>query len=313
MLQKTVEALFKERSEVIYPGACELVRSSLQQAKLCMHEPALVEVLRAARRQAVTACEETFLYDRWNCSLIFNNKPKRSIFKKIFRETAFVYALISASMTHAIAKACASGDLTKCSCLGKFRTNATQWKGNGCGDDFKFGKKLTRHFLEFKLAGNDQIGEILKQDVVVGMDSIGEQLKEVCKCHGFSGSCTTKTCWKRLGPLNSAMGLLKKHYHHAVKRKIVNYTSKRAIAPKARKRLSVDKKNLVYLHKTPNLCSSTRGRMCKDRHNCATLCCGRGFNVSKTSVSSRCKCRMVHCCFVQCDTCTQEVDIYTCK
>lgn len=297
----------------MYPGACKLVRSSLQQAKMCAHEPALVEVLIAAQKQAINACEETFHYDRWNCSLVFNNKPKKSIFKKIFRETAFVYALMSASITHATAKACASGDLTKCSCLGKFRRNATQWKGSGCGDDFKFGKKLTRNFLEFKLAGNDQIGEILKQDVVMGIDSIGEQLREVCKCHGFSGSCTTKTCWKRLGPLNSAMGLLKKHYHHAVKRKIVNYTSKRAIDPKVRKRLSIDKKNLVYLHKTPNLCLSTQGRTCKDRHNCATLCCGRGYNTSKTSVTSRCKCRMVNCCFVKCDTCTQEVDVYTCK
>lgn len=290
-----------------------MVRSSNRQTKICAHKPALADVLRAAKVQSVSACEETFRYDRWNCSLVFNKKTKRSIFNKIFRETAFIYALVSASMTHAIAKACASGDLTKCTCLGTFRKNATHWKGSGCGDDFKYGKKLTRNFLEFKHAGNDHIGEILKQDIKIGMDSIGEQLREVCKCHGFSGSCTTKTCWKRLGPFNSAMGLLKKHYHRAIKRKIVNYTTKRAIAPKVRRRLNLDKKNLVYLQKTPNLCLSTQGRVCKDRHNCATLCCGRGYNTSKELVSSRCKCRMVNCCFVQCDTCTQEVDVYTCK
>lgn len=298
---------------MIYPGNCKLLRTSLRQSKMCKRQPALAKVLIVAKEQAITACEEAFHYDRWNCSLVFNRKA-RSIFSKIYRETAFVHALIAASVTHAVSRACSSGDLTRCSCKGSFKRNSTlHWKGNGCGDDFKFGKKLTRNFLDFKHSGGDQIGEILKQDVLVGIDTVGEQLREVCKCHGFSGSCTTKTCWKRLGPFNSAMGLLKKHYHHAVKRKIVNYTTKRAITPKIRKRLNRDRTNLLYLQKTPNLCLSTKGRLCRDKHNCATLCCGRGFKTGKKSVSSRCRCKMVNCCFVQCDTCTQDVDFYTCK
>lgn len=281
---------------------------------MCRREKTLTKVLTDAKQQAINACEETFQYDRWNCSLVFNRKAKRSIFNQIYRETAFIHALIAASITHAVAKACASGDLTRCACIGNFKRNTTfQWKGSGCGDDFKFGKKFARNFLDFKHAGSDQIGETLKQDVVIGINTIGEQLREVCKCHGFSGSCTTKTCWKRLGPFNSAMGLLKKHYHHAVKRKIVNFTSKRAITPKVRRRLKVDRKNLVYFQKTPNLCVSTKGRVCKDRDNCATLCCGRGYVTGKKSVSSRCRCKMINCCFVECDTCTQEVDYFTCK
>ncbi|XP_072937335.1 protein Wnt-4 [Epargyreus clarus] len=289
------------------------MRTSNRQSKMCKREPGLASVLKAAKIQAITACEEAFQYDRWNCSLIFNKKAKRSIFNKVFRETAFVHALIAGSIAHAVAKGCASGELYKCSCIGSFRNVSSQWKSDGCGDDFRYGKKVTRNFLEVKYAGTDQIAEILKQDVSVGIDSIGEQMREVCKCHGFSGSCTTKTCWKRLGPFNSAMGLLKKHYHHAIKKKIVNYTTKRAITPKVRRRMEVGRNTLVYLQKTPNLCVSTAGRVCKDRPNCATLCCGRGYIVSKRSVSSRCRCKMVDCCFVQCDTCVEEVDHFTCK
>ncbi|KAM3962709.1 wnt oncogene analog 4 [Aphomia sociella] len=312
VLQKTVEALFTEKSQITHPGACKFFRSSPRQAKMCKRNPGLSKLLQLAKNQAIAACEEAFRYDRWNCSLVFNKKTKKNIFNKIYRETAFVHALIAASMTHIIAKGCASGDLTMCSCLGSFGKNSS-WKGGGCGDDFKQGKRITRNFLEFKQSGNDQIAEVLKHDVIVGIDSMGEQLREVCKCHGFSGSCTTKTCWKRLGPFNSAMGILKKHFHHAVKQKISNYTVKRAIAPKFRKKLKVDRKKLVYLHRTPNLCISTKGRECKDRNNCATLCCGRGYVTTKKSINFRCKCRMANCCVVECDTCTQEINVYTCK
>lgn len=311
MLQETVESLFTDRSDVTYPGTCKVLVSSKRQTKMCKREPGISSILVTAKQQAIAACEEAFQYDRWNCSLIYNKKAKRSIFKKIYRETAFIYALVAASITHAVARGCSSGELDRCSCLGSFQ-NETNLRG-GCGDDFKYGKRFTRNFLEWKQAGNDQIAEILKQDVNIGIDAVGEQLKEVCKCHGFSGSCTTKTCWKRLGPFNSAMGLLKKYYHHAIKKKLVNYTTKRAITPKVRRKMEIDKKKLVYLQRTPNLCVSTKGRICKDRQNCATLCCGRGFIVGKKSVSSRCKCKMVECCLVKCDTCVEEVDFYTCK
>ncbi|CAK1549655.1 unnamed protein product [Leptosia nina] len=311
VLQRTVEALFMDRSHSTYPGTCKVFVASNKQAKLCRREPLLPKIIQTAKKQAISACNETFQYDRWNCSLVFNRKPRKSIFNKIYRETALVHALIAASITHAVARGCASGELTKCSCLGTFKNSS--WQIKGCGDDFKYGKRVTKNFLDLKHAGNDQIGEILKQDVNIGMDSIGEQLKEVCKCHGFSGSCTTKTCWKKLSPFNSAMGLLKKHYHHAMKKKFVNYTTKRAITPKVKKKLEKGRNNLVYLQKTPNLCVSTKGRACKDRHNCATLCCGRGYVVEKKLVSSRCRCKMVNCCFVKCDTCVEEVEMFTCK
>lgn len=292
-----------------HSGTCQLPRTSKRQIKLCKRDFGLAKVLSTAKEQAVTSCEDSYQYDRWNCSIKFNRKTNRTIFGKIYRETAFVYSLLAASITHAVARACASGDLMTCSCMSTFGRNSS-WKGSGCGDDFKYGKRVTKNFLDLKHAGNDQIGEALRHDVIVGMDAIGEQLREVCKCHGFSGSCTTKTCWKRLGPFNSAMGLLKKQYHHAVKKKLnKNITTKRAINHKKK----VQRKDLVYFHKTPNLCARTKGRVCKDRNNCSTLCCTRGYVTGVRNVTSRCRCRMVNCCFVECDTCVEEVDLFTCK
>jgi hypothetical protein len=39
------------------------------------------------------------------------------------------------------------------------------------------------------------------------------QMKSVCKCHGVSGSCTTKTCWKRLKPFKETAEILKGTYY----------------------------------------------------------------------------------------------------
>ncbi|KAL4715216.1 hypothetical protein ACJJTC_012263 [Scirpophaga incertulas] len=312
-LQRTIENLFMDRSLVSYPGACKTIRGSKRQSKVCKRNPGLSNVLQTAKIQAINACEEAFQYDRWNCSVIFNRNPERRVFDKIYRETAFLYALMAASITHAVAKACASGELIVCSCIGSIgKAGNITWKNSGCGDDFKQGQRLTKSILDFKHAGNDQIGEALKHDVTVGIQTMNEQLREVCKCHGFSGSCTTKTCWKRLGPFSSAMGLMKKRYHHAIKRKL-NSTLKRAVTSKSHNRIKLDRKELVYIQKSPNLCAKTRGRVCKDRNNCATLCCGRGYATTKKTITSRCRCKMVNCCYVQCDTCVEVVDKYICK
>jgi hypothetical protein len=38
-------------------------------------------------------------------------------------------------------------------------------------------------------------------------------MKSVCKCLGVSGSCTTRTCWKRLGPFKETVEILKDSYY----------------------------------------------------------------------------------------------------
>lgn len=39
----------------------------------------------------------------------------------------------------------------------------------------------------------------------------------VCKCHGISGSCTLKTCWKALQPFKRTADTIDKKYRSAVK------------------------------------------------------------------------------------------------
>ena len=50
------------------------------------------------------------------------------------KETAYLYAITSAGVVHAVAKACSSGNLTECNCdsFGQGRTTSEGWKWGGC-------------------------------------------------------------------------------------------------------------------------------------------------------------------------------------
>jgi hypothetical protein len=85
-------------------------------------------------------------------------------------ETAFIYALTSASVMHNIAKACSKGELTECGCdksqsstpiRFNFRSSSTTpsmntavsssndgFEWGGCSVDLKFGRNVSTSFID---------------------------------------------------------------------------------------------------------------------------------------------------------------------
>lgn len=43
-------------------------------------------------------------------------------------------------------------------------------------------------------------------------------MEDKCKCHGVSGSCSMKTCWKKMPDFNSTISLLKYKYNQAIRK-----------------------------------------------------------------------------------------------
>lgn len=85
------------------------------------------------------------------------------------RETAFIYAITSAAVTHAIARACSEGSIGTCNCDythhrgrpqiagptatgggsgGGGGTGAREWDWGGCSDNIDFGFKFSREFVD---------------------------------------------------------------------------------------------------------------------------------------------------------------------
>ena len=92
-------------------------------------------------------------------------------------------------------------------------------------------------------------------------------LKVKCKCHGVSGSCQTKTCWKELPHLQTIGESIKERYTLAREVKTRRSRDKkrkqqRILRPiHGRKRVSDD--DLVYFTTSPDYClpDSTSGSL----------------------------------------------------
>lgn len=161
-----------------------------------------------------------------------------------------------------------------------------------------------------------------------------------CRCHGLSGSCSVKTCWRKL-PTNYQIGdLIKKKYDNAVKVRVSHDDYRPATLyyqdTATLQIVSPSENRLVYLEEATDYCQHrvnfTRGRQClptafleeqkRDQVKyssmqehfapCEEFCCNGEFEQEITTVSELCNCRFVWCCDVVCEKCMTNVTKYHC-
>jgi len=78
--------------------------------------------------------------------------------------------------------------------------NKSDHKWTGCSDNVIFGYKLSKKFIDSDENQNN-LNEIEKAVMNIHNNEVGRRIilknmKQVCKCHGVSGSCSIKVCWK---------------------------------------------------------------------------------------------------------------------
>lgn len=151
-------------------------------------------------------------------------------------------------------------------------------------------------------------------------------LRTTCKCHGVSGSCAVRTCWKQLAPFRETGQALKLRYDSAVKVSSATNEALGRLELWAPARPGSPTKgpaprpgDLVYMEDSPSFCRpskyspGTAGRVCSREASCSSLCCGRGYDTQSRLVAFSCHCQVQWCCYVECQQCVQEELMYTCK
>nr|XP_028571721.1 protein Wnt-11b-like [Podarcis muralis] len=311
------------------PQDCRLLASDAL-ARLCRRHLEAMPSLVEAARQTKAVCQQTFANSRWNCSSVEGTPHLAPDLQRGTRESAFVYALASSAASHSIARACASGQVPFCFC-GSSPSEAPhpsfQW--GGCGDNLPFGLQLGSAFVDgpmkFSKAGR-QISRVLNlHNNAVGRQVLSDSLETMCKCHGVSGSCTVKTCWKGLRDLATIGSELKSKYLEATQVMPWLVGSRRQLAPRGGRLRPLKADELAYLVHSPTYCLKnpklgslgTQDRPCNKTSagsgGCRLLCCGRGYNTYAERVEEKCRCRYHWCCYVTCKKCQRVVEKHVCK
>ncbi|XP_043929135.1 protein Wnt-11 [Protopterus annectens] len=301
------------------------------QMQLCRSNLELMHTIVHAAKEVAKACKKTFADMRWNCSSIDMAPNFHQDLERGTRESAFVHALSAAAISHTIARACSTGDLRSCSCgptPGEVPGPGYRW--GGCPENLHYGLLMGSKFSDSPMKVKKSPSQTNKlmhlHNTEVGRQVLKESVEMKCKCHGVSGSCSVKTCWRGLKEIADIALELKAKYLLATR--VVHRPmggTRKQLVPKDIDIRPVRENELIYLQTSPDYCTKneklgsfgTQDRHCNKTSNgsdgCGLMCCGRGYNPYMDTVIERCHCKYHWCCYVTCKKCKRTVERYICK
>ncbi|XP_054706674.1 protein Wnt-4-like [Uloborus diversus] len=300
-----------------------------RQVKICKKNLEVMDSVRLGAEAALKECQWQFRGRRWNCSTISNSTK---IFGKALaegtREAAFVHALSSAGVAHTVTRSCSSGGLGRCGCdrtVRGYSPEGFQW--SGCSDNVAFGSAFSKSFVDIRELKGAR-GPRPKPSSLVNLhnNEAGRKILEYnmkieCKCHGVSGSCETRTCWRALPEFRRVGTILLQRYDNAAEARRPGQGKRNSQQPLSAFsfRQQHSDTDLVYLQASTDFCDApgTFGRPCNSSlgerpGGCDLLCCGRGHSSRSQRVRERCECKFHWCCYVKCMECEREVEINYC-
>ncbi|CAF0964130.1 unnamed protein product [Adineta ricciae] len=320
-------------------GLCHLKYGlSYRQIRFCQRNEAIMPFIRFGANLALEECKNQFKNRHWNCTLFHDQKLIGNILDSGTKESAYIHALTSAGIAYTITKACSTGRLSSCGCDMSMKEKTTngsiRWAG--CSDNVLFGSELGRKFVNLRERVTKNRTSLLNvHNNQVGIRMILESVDRQCKCHGVSGSCEFKTCWRSLRSFTQIAKQLKETYDQSIEVRLQRnlFDKKLRFVPRnlpyhmSKQPVSIMttyRNDLIFYSSSPNYCErnlelgslGTIGRVCNRSSRaidgCDLLCCNRGYQSQIVTVRDQCNCRFQWCCYVQCQSCVTTEEISRC-
>ncbi|CAD7079985.1 unnamed protein product [Hermetia illucens] len=195
-----------------------------------------------------------------------------------------------------------------------------QWKWSGRDENVNVGFRKAREFLDarYRRRRSDIKTLVKLHNNRVGRLAVRDHMQKRCKCHGLSGSCTVKFCWKALPNFREVGYRLMEHYEGATK--VIARNDGIGFMPEGPATIKPPSKHdLVYTDESPDFCVNnpktgslgTVNRKCNATSagvdGCDLLCCDRGHYKLTLYQKVSCNCRLEKLCKIHCDECPQKV------
>ncbi|XP_056123021.1 protein Wnt-6 isoform X2 [Rhinichthys klamathensis goyatoka] len=300
-----------------------------RHADLCQSQPEIIQEVAKGAQLGIRECQHQFHNRRWNCTSQSRNLAK------ILQQAAGVM--------HAVTQACSQGALPQCGCVTLQSSSQThqdfqpeevpiqaspvqngRWEWGGCGDDVDFGNEKSRQFMDTRQRkGKSDIRTLIDlHNNEAGRLAIQIQMRTECKCHGLSGSCTLRSCWRKMPLFRQVGDYLMQSFHTAVR--VMGGNDGKSLVPIDPDNPPLDATVLIYSAESPDFCQAnqrtgtegTQGRVCNSTETgpggCDSLCCGNGFADYTLEHEENCLCRFHWCCEVQCQRCSVRQDVSLC-
>jgi len=302
-----------------------------RQVKICRRNVEVMDAVKAGANKAIGECQFQFQNRRWNCSTVDAKSVFGNVLNQGTREAAFVHAMSSAGVAHSVTRACSAGSIDRCGCDRSIRGKSPQgFEWAGCSDNVAYGSAFSKSFVDAReraRGSSYQSSRALMNlhNNEAGRRAVNDFMKVQCKCHGVSGSCELKTCWRAMPTFRDVGLLLKEKFDGATEVKQIKAGVRRRLEPTNSQFKHHADEDLVYLEASPDFCEydlktgslGTTGRLCNKSSRaidgCELMCCGRGYNTRRKVVVERCQCKFHWCCYVKCQKCTREVEEHYCR
>lgn len=81
-------------------------------------------------------------------------------------------------------------------------------------------------------------------------------MQKVCKCHGMSGSCSVRACWRKLPPFRKIGDILTSRFEGASSVRLIEKKKRKIKKLRASKKelKQPNKTEMVYLEESPDYC-----------------------------------------------------------
>ncbi|OWF49989.1 protein Wnt-4a-like [Mizuhopecten yessoensis] len=301
-----------------------------RQQKICRKNLEVMDSVKHGAHSAIDECQFQFRNRRWNCSTVNAKKVFGNVLKLGTREASFVHAISAAGVAHAVTRACSSGALSRCGCDRSVTGRSPKgFEWSGCSDNVAYGTAFSKEFVDARERRRNikNSGRKLMNlhNNEAGRKAVEDNMMKQCKCHGVSGSCELKTCWRAMPTFRNIGQIIKEKFDGATEVKLDRNKLRPRLIPVNPQFKPHTNSDLVYLIASPDFCEpdpktgslGTTGRVCnktsKAIDGCDLMCCGRGYETRRRKIVDRCSCKFHWCCYVTCQKCEREIDEHTCK